>query len=97
MLTLEQPPHRRGERPPVWVARITDVGGRYGYTREFLRPMNDYSQARSRMSGSIAGITSTYAMRDGVYEVSGPRTGYFLLVESGASTRISPADVARHV
>ena len=56
---------KRGMRP--WVARITDLDDHYGYQREFVEGIRDYTYATST---GARGIYIYYALKPGLYEVN---------------------------
>lgn len=56
---------KKGMRP--WVARITGHDPRYGYAREFLHPVYDYTRATTT---GARGIYLMYGLRPGLYEVN---------------------------
>ena len=56
---------KRGMRP--WVARITGFDSRFGYHREFIDGVRDYTQSTST---GARGIFIYYALRPGLYEVN---------------------------
>lgn len=71
MLRIEVDGHFHG-RPPEkpWVARITGPDEKYGLVREFVRPLNDWSDARRAWSGNVYGVVSAFPLREGhLYEV----------------------------
>lgn len=72
VLTIEQDGHFRGGSPvKPWVAEIVGLCPRYGLRRDFIRPMNDYQDARVAWSGNLYGLQLRYPLREGrIYEVS---------------------------
>lgn len=56
---------KRGMRP--WVACVTGLDERYGFAREFMHGVRDYTCATS--TGS-RGIYIYYALKPGIYEVN---------------------------
>ena len=53
-------------RSSGWVARIIGIDQRFGWKREFMKPMLDYSGANSRWT---RGIIARYLLRPGIYDV----------------------------
>jgi hypothetical protein len=49
-----------------WVARITGPDRKFGFHREFLCPMKDYSRSNGKES---RGVYLVFALRDGYHEV----------------------------
>lgn len=72
MLRIEVDGHFHGGEPPrPWVARILGPCPKYGLAREFVRPLNDWKDARRAWSGNLYGVVATFPLRDGaMYEVS---------------------------
>lgn len=62
--------HGSSNVPRPWVALIKGPCPRYGLEREFMQPMNDWAEAHRAWSGNLYGIVATFALRDGLYEVS---------------------------
>lgn len=54
-------------RPDPWVARITDHDERFGYKRNFVNGIDDYTYAST--SGA-RGIWRYFALRPSVYEIN---------------------------
>lgn len=72
-LRIEIDGHFRGSHdvPKPWVARIIGTCPKYGLAREFINPMNDWTNARQAWSGNVYGRVAQFALRDGnLYEVS---------------------------
>lgn len=84
---------RKQFRP--WVARITGFHNKYGFTREFIVGMRDYSDANSIGS---RGVYEYFALEPGLYEVNecvklGLARRYFIRVENTEITEISRKEV----
>jgi hypothetical protein len=57
--------------PKPWVARITGTDPKFGLAREFVAPMNDWSNAHVAHSGNLYHRVSQFNLREGnLYEVS---------------------------
>lgn len=107
ILKIEIDGHFHGGEPPKpWVAEITGADPRYGLAREFVQPMNDWSQARVAMSGNIYGRVAHFALRDGrLYEVSRTRGNpskrrvvrEFIAVQGGKLEQLDPEEVLARV
>lgn len=71
ILRIEIDGHFHGGEPvKPWVAEIKGLCPKFGLAREFVQPMNDWSQASRAMSGNIYGRVATFALRNGnLYEV----------------------------
>jgi len=55
-------------RPKAWVARIRGFDHYYGYQREFIKPVYDYSFAAKTGKGTVL----YFFLPEGVYEVKAP-------------------------
>ena len=55
-------------RPRPWVARLTGLDSTYGFAREFLRPVYDYTHATRKGKNTMV----YYHMAPGVYELYYP-------------------------
>lgn len=54
-----------------WVARIDGPDPKYGLSREFIKPYNDWEHARRSINGAIRGVVARFPLRRGqLYEVS---------------------------
>jgi hypothetical protein len=63
--------HGSSDVPKPWVAQILGTCPKYGLNREFVNPMNDWSQAHQAWSGNLYGRVARFLLRDGnLYEVS---------------------------
>ncbi len=98
--------HGSADVPKPWVAAIHGPCPKYGLRREFLRPMNDWSEARRAGSGNIYGRTVRYMLREGpLYEVSRLRGNSskrhvareFVVVEGGKRRKLEPEDALARV
>jgi len=79
-----------------WVALIQGRDPKYGFAREFLTGVRDYSRANSVGS---RGIVTVWTLGDGLYEISLPQSWsrterFFARVVDGQLERISAAEVA---
>lgn len=85
----------RGSRPSPWVARITGTNDHFGFAREFVRPVYDYTNATRK--GKNARVY--YFLAPGIYETKYPiswrhDTRFFFQVnESGEWDEISKNEV----
>lgn len=73
LLRIEIDGHFHGspEVPKPWVAEITGPDPKFGLSRKFLDPMNDWTDAHRACSGNLYGRVAQFALRDGnLYEVS---------------------------
>jgi hypothetical protein len=78
-----------------WVARLRGLDEKYGFAREFVVGMRDYSLANSIGS---RGVYEYFALEDGIYEVNecvklGHSRRYFIRVESTQIIEISREEV----
>jgi hypothetical protein len=84
-------------RPKPWVARLTALDTRWGFTREFIKGVSDYTHVNGKRGGR--GIYIYFAMPPGVYEVYYPISWkhdrrYFARVdEKGNITEITRDEV----
>jgi hypothetical protein len=71
ILKIEIDGHFHGGEPvKPWVAEITGPDPKFGLACQFIKAMNDCSEARQAWSGNIYGRVSHYPLRDGgLYEV----------------------------
>jgi hypothetical protein len=94
--------------PPVrpWVAQITGTDPQYGLARTFVRPLNDWADARRAWSGNVYGIVATFPVYEGqLYEVShcvGRSSKrrverYFARWQDGAQTTCEPLEALASV
>lgn len=88
---------RKKFRP--WVARIVGRDEHYGYARQFITGMRDYTDANPIGS---RGIFEYFALTDGVYEVNetmalGRARRHFIRVNEGAIAEISKEKVERWI
>jgi len=84
---------RKQFRP--WVARITGFHNQYGFVREFVTGMRDYTHANSIGS---RGIYEYFALSPGIYEVNecvklGKNRRYFIRVQDATITEIDRDEV----
>ncbi len=83
-------------RPRPWVARITALHERFGFTREFLRPVYDYTYATKKGKNTYV----YFHMAPGLYELFYPVSWqhderYFARVDdNGDLHKISREEVA---
>ena len=82
-----------------WVARVTGLDDRFGFAREFIIGMRDYSQANS--IGSF-GVYEYFALTPGIYEVNesvelGKTRRYFVRVQNGEIVEISANEVFKRM
>jgi len=93
--------HGSPDVPRPWVARIHGPDEKFGLHREFVRPMNDWKDARAAWSGNTYGVVATFPLRDGhLYEVSRLRgkpskrhsVREFYSLEGGRMVAIEPLD-----
>ncbi len=73
LLRIEVDGHFHGSPmvPRPWVARIGKPCDRFGLEREFIKPMNDWQDARVAWSGNLYGVVAMFALREGAtYEVA---------------------------
>lgn len=80
-----------------WVARLHGLDEKYGFAREFVVGMRDYTFANAIGS---RGIYEYFALEDGLYEVNeciklGYARRYFIRVENAEITEISHEEVER--
>lgn len=75
-----------------WVAEITGTHPKFGWAREFLRPIG-----RNRSSSGKTGSTSFLVLPDKIYQVNEPWKGrYFIMVdENGEIHYLSEEKVIR--
>lgn len=82
-------------RPHPWVARITGEDAQFGFARDFLRPVYDYTHATRKGKNTYA----YYHMPPGLYELYYPvswrhDTRYFARVDkTGTIHTITREDV----
>lgn len=71
MLTIEEPGHFHGRRPPrPWAAEITGTHRYFGLARTFIQALRDFRDTRVAMSGNVYGIVTRFPLREGkLYEV----------------------------
>ena len=84
-------------RRQPWVARIDGFDSYYGYKRQFMPYVTDYSRCNS--TGS-RGVMHYYCLDDGIYEVSEriswKRTRrYFILAFNGEYEKVEREEVDR--
>lgn len=84
---------RKSLRP--WVARLHGLDDKFGFAREFITGMRDYSLANSIGS---RGVFEYFALSDGLYEVNesvklGQSRRYFIRVEDAQITEINKEEV----
>lgn len=78
-----------------WVARLTGLDNRFGFQREFLVGMRDYSRADARC---FRGIFEYFSLFPGVYEINecikpGQARRYFVRVEDAQIIEIGKEEV----
>lgn len=86
---------RKSLRP--WVARLTGLDDRYGFKREFLTGMRDWSLANS--TGS-RGVYEYFALTPGIYEINeciklGVSRRYFVRADETIYHEISRYEVCQ--
>lgn len=59
----------RGRRPRPWAARLTGLDDRWGFAREFVKGVYDYTYARKSQS---RGVYLYFALAPGLYELYRP-------------------------
>jgi len=98
ILRIEVPAHYKGGSPiKPWVATIDGIHPKWGLSRSFITPMNDWSNAHSAWSGNLYGVVATWLLRENVlYEIrSGPHQRQFARFENGKSTSVEPLQALR--
>ena len=95
LLRVEIDGHHNGG-PPIkpWAARIHGACPKFGLSREFIEPMNDWRNAVTRMSGKTYGVVATFPLRDGhIYEALMQRgkivARQFYQVDGGKKRRLT--------
>lgn len=84
-------------RPNPWVARLAGLDARWGFQRQFIKAVYDYTYARGKRGGR--GIYLYFAMPPGLYEVYYPTSWkhdrrYFARVDdNGDITEITRDEV----
>ena len=82
-------------RPHPWCARITGINHQWGYQREFVKPVHDYTYASRKGKNTYV----YFFLAPGLYEIFYPiswkhDTRYFLRVnDDGTETRLSKDEV----
>lgn len=98
MTTLTITGEQMGSNKP-WIARITGPDPKYRLARAFEAGVRDYGAANSVGS---RGISTTWVLADGVYEISIPKSShsidrYFAEVKDGQLQRLTAAEVIKLV
>lgn len=80
-----------------WVARLTGLDSRYGFKREFVRGVKDYSEATGL---GARGVYEYIVLREGVYEINervswNRARRYFIRVEESEIEEISKEEVVQ--
>lgn len=84
------------ERP--WVARITGLDQKFGFAREFISGIKDYSRANKPRT---RGVYTSYTLDEGsFYEINSPHAWgkthrYFARIENGKILKIDAAELRR--
>lgn len=90
---------RFGSRPKPWVAKITALHQQYGFAREFMKPVRDYTYAAKSGKGTVM----YWFVPPGIYEVYYPTSWkherrYFVQVtDEGDVIEINHEDVLSHL
>lgn len=92
--------HRADAGPGPWVARIKGAHPRFGFEREFMQPLRDYSGARVNMKRQTKGVVLEWLLPpEGVYEIRlfegkrGVERRRFYRVEDGELVEVSREEV----
>lgn len=92
--------HRADAGPGPWVARITGPDARFGFKREFLNPLRDYSTARVTSRRQTKGVVLEWLLPpEGVYEIRlfegkrGVERRRFYRVEDGELVEVAREEV----
>lgn len=85
----------RGSRPRPWVARITGTDDHFGFAREFMRPVYDYTYASRKGKNTWV----YYFLPPGIYETKYPISWkhderfFFRIDNDGSRHRIAREEV----
>lgn len=85
----------RGSRATPWVARITNTADHFGFAREFMRPVYDYTNATRKGKNTRV----YYFLPPGIYETKYPISWkhdtrfFFRVEETGEWHEISKDEV----
>lgn len=87
-------------RPRPWVARLTAIDHKWGFVREFVKPLHDFTHARP--SGN-RGIYAYFSLAPGAYEIyhctswRSERRFFALVSESGDLSEVTKHDVTKYL
>ncbi len=82
-----------------WVARITGLDQRFGFERDFLGGVRDYTKANSVRT---RGIETSFSLEDGLYEIHLPKswkkaTREFIEIKDGQKLAIKKEEVLARI
>lgn len=61
----------RGQGGQPWCARLTGLDATYGFKRQFVRGVRDYSSAATH-TGRVTGVMMYFALPSGIYDTYDP-------------------------